>query len=295
MRPSMERREADGLLLLDKAVGMTSHDAVALARRALGTRRVGHAGTLDPFASGLLVLLVGKATRLLSHLDAEPKVYRATIAFGAATDTDDHTGSVVRTAPHPSRLSIDAALPTLTGAIQQRPPAYSAKKIAGVRAYDAARRGDALVLAPVPVEVHRWQVLHFADGQLDVEITCGGGTYIRALARDLGELVESAAHVTALRRLRSGPFDVQMAVDTATLSTSRPALRPSREAVASLPAQTLSDAERARVTRGMAVPATVAGRKAALVDQDGVLLAVAERDGEGWHPRVVLAEEATNG
>ena len=290
----MERREPDGLLLLDKAVGMTSHDAVALARRALGTRRIGHAGTLDPFASGLLVLLVGKATRLLPYLDAEPKVYRASIAFGAATDTDDHTGTIVRTAPLPSRESIDAALPTLTGAIRQRPPAYSAKKVAGVRAYDAARRGEALILEPVAVEVHRWEVLRFAEGHLDVEITCGGGTYIRALARDLGETVGSAAHLTALRRLRSGPFDVEMAADTASLSTSRPPLRSTREAVATLPAQPLSPPERARITRGMAVPATVAGNRAALVDEDGALLAIAERDGDSWQPRVVLAGEAPN-
>src|SRR5512142_3439574 len=134
----------DGLLLVDKPAGMTSHDGVARARRALGTSRIGHAGTLDPFATGLLVLLVGKATRLLPYLDGEPKVYDATIRFGAETATDDCTGEVVREAPLPAAGAVDVAMQSLTGEIEQRPPAYSAKKVEGRRAYKAARRGEAV-------------------------------------------------------------------------------------------------------------------------------------------------------
>ena len=146
----------DGLLLVDKPAGITSHDVVAIARRALGLRRIGHAGTLDPFATGLLVLLTGRATRLLPYLDDEPKEYEATVRFGSATDTDDRTGAPLASAPLPSESAVRAALPALTGAIDQLPPAYSAKQVAGERAYDAARRGAPLVLAPARVTVHAW-------------------------------------------------------------------------------------------------------------------------------------------
>jgi tRNA pseudouridine55 synthase len=141
----METSRADlaGLVLVDKPAGMTSHDAVAIVRRALKTRRVGHTGTLDPFATGLLVVLVGRGTRLIPYVDGEPKVYEATIRFGAETDTDDLTGDVVREADPPSDVAIAEAIERLTGDIDQVPPAYSAKKVDGVRAYDAARRGSA--------------------------------------------------------------------------------------------------------------------------------------------------------
>src|SRR5215203_2955144 len=230
-RIPMESGSPDGLLLVDKAIGMTSHDAVALARRALGTRRIGHAGTLDPFASGLLVMLVGRATRLLPYLDGEPKVYEATIRFGAETDTADHTGAVVREAPLPDAAAVDRAIERLTGEIDQVPPVFSAKKVGGVRAYAAARRGDAMELAAVKIMVHRWTVRARRAEELDVEIVCGGGTYVRALARDLGMLAGSAAHLVRLRRTRSGPFSVGDATPTETLVAGAPPLRSTREAV----------------------------------------------------------------
>ncbi|HWD34914.1 MAG TPA: tRNA pseudouridine(55) synthase TruB, partial [Casimicrobiaceae bacterium] len=148
----------DGLVLVDKPAGITSHDVVAIARHALHVRRVGHGGTLDPFATGLLVLLVGRATRLLPYLDGEPKVYAATIKLGDETDTDDGTGAVVRSAPVPPREAIERAMRSLTGEIAQVPPAYSAKQVAGERAHAAARRGAPLDLAPVRVTVHEWTV-----------------------------------------------------------------------------------------------------------------------------------------
>lgn len=205
---------ADGLLLLDKPAGMTSHDAVAICRRAYAERSIGHLGTLDPFATGLLLLLFGRCTRLASFLVTDPKVYQATIRFGAETDTDDLLGTPTRTAPLPRADGVRAAVATLTGLIEQLPPAYSAKQIDGTRAYAAARRGKPLALAPVAVRVHQWQCDAWrpaGDGPLeevDVTVTCDGGTYVRALARDVGRAADSAAHVTALRRVRAGPFDV---------------------------------------------------------------------------------------
>jgi tRNA pseudouridine55 synthase len=284
----MSGRAIDGILLVDKARGMTSHDAVALARRALGTRRVGHAGTLDPFATGLLVLLVGNATRLLPYTEGEPKVYEATIRFGTETDTADLTGSVVREAPLPSDADVADAMRRLTGRIDQVPPAYSAKQVRGVRAYAAARRGEQLVLAPYRVTVERWEVLARRGDELDVRIVCGGGTYVRSLARDLGALSGSAAHLVSLRRIRAGMFDVADAVTTEELRGGIAPLRPARDAVPSLPAETLEAADVARVARGQAVTATVAGQRAALLAAGGDLVAIAERNGEAWQPRVVL-------
>lgn len=214
-----------GLLLVDKPAGMTSHDVVDVARRVYGERSIGHLGTLDPFATGLLVLLFGRSTRLATFIENEPKEYDATIRFGAETDTDDVTGEVTVTAPLPERERVLAAMESLTGDVEQIPPAYSAKKVAGRIAHDAAREGAPLTLAPVRVRVDAWHVRAVTDEEISVTIVCGGGTYIRALARDLGRLAGSAAHVTALRRTRSGPFDVRDAVPLDVVRLSRPPLR----------------------------------------------------------------------
>lgn len=193
---------------------MTSHDVVQHVRRVYGERSIGHLGTLDPFATGLLVILLGRATRLATFLDTEPKIYEAKIAFGTETDTDDKTGTGIRTAPTPREADVRSAVGTLTGTISQVPPAYSAKSVAGTRAYDAARRGEPLDLPAVSVTVHGWEIRELGDDSLSAQITCSGGTYIRALARDLGRLAGSAAHLAALRRTRIGSFDVR---DSATL------------------------------------------------------------------------------
>lgn len=283
-------RTVDGLLLVDKPAGMTSHDAVALARRALGTRRIGHTGTLDPFATGLLVLLAGRGTRLARWVSAEPKVYEAVIRFGVATDTDDATGAPVATAPVPALPEIEAAIPRLTGTIAQRPPAFSAKQVAGVRAYDAARAGEPLELAPVEVEVHRWELLGWESPDLRVRITCGGGTYIRALGRDLGTLAQSAAHLVALRRVRAGAFDVCDAAPAPAIDRETP-VRPVRDAVPALLPVRLDAESAVRVRHGNPVPAL--GDEpgpAALLDPAGELLAVAEREGARWCPRTVLVD-----
>jgi len=218
--------DVSGLLLVDKPAGITSHDVVDIARRVYGERSIGHLGTLDPFATGLLVLLLGRATRLATFIDNEPKVYDATIRFGEETDTGDPTGDVIRTAPLPSRDAVLSAIPSLTGVIPQVPPEFSAKKVQGAPAYRAARAGASVVLAASPITVHEWQIASHTDDELNVSIICGGGTYVRALARDLGRACGSAAHLTSLRRTRSGEFDV---IDAATIddlrATPKPAIR----------------------------------------------------------------------
>ncbi|MEP7087693.1 MAG: tRNA pseudouridine(55) synthase TruB, partial [Gemmatimonadota bacterium] len=283
------------LLLVDKPAGITSHDVVSVARRALGEKRIGHAGTLDPFATGLLVLLTGRATRVLPYVEGEPKEYEATIRWGAETDTDDATGTVTREAAGsmPPRDALDAAMATLTGRIEQLPPDYSAKQVGGRRAHAAARSGAPLVLAPVPVHVHSWTLRAHreSESETDVTIVCGAGTYIRALARDLGRATGSAAHLSALRRTRSGPFDVANATTFADLRDQRATVRAPREAIPSIAEQRVSAADAARLARGMRVAATIEGVRAALLDDAGALLAIAERSGADWQPRVVLANE----
>src|SRR5438552_493292 len=177
-------RVVEGLLLVDKPAGMTSHDVVQHVRRIYGERSIGHLGTLDPFATGLLVLLLGRATRLATFIETEPKVYDAVIKFGEETDTDDATGTVIRSAMAPVKTAVRSAVETLTGRISQVPPAYSAKSVEGTRAYDAARRGEPLELPAVEVTVHGWEICELTDDTLTATITCSGGTYIRALARD---------------------------------------------------------------------------------------------------------------
>ncbi len=287
----------DGLLLVDKPAGVSSHDVVSVARRAVGERRIGHAGTLDPFATGLLLLCAGRATRLLRHLPDEPKVYRATIRFGSETDTEDLGGAVTREAPRPTREALMAALPRFVGSIDQVPPAFSAKRVDGKRAYERARAGEQLTLAAVPITVHRWEVLEVRVAEdatvdeADVRISCGGGTYVRSLARDLARAVGSAAHLVALRRERCGAFAVEDAVTLADLREGRAALRPALDALPGFPVEPLDDDALAKIVRGIEVPATVEGDWAALVRDDRpVLVALAERRGDRWQPRVVMHE-----
>lgn len=285
----MRARGTDGLLLVDKPAGISSHAVVDRVRRALGSRRIGHAGTLDPMATGLLVLLVGRATRLAPYLDAEPKVYAARIRFGTRTTTDDAEGDVVEQLSAPEQVLVERAIAGLTGHLLQRPPTYSAKQVGGVRAYAAARRGAPLVLEPVPVVVHEWRILARDGDDLDVEISCSGGTYIRSLARDLGEATGSAAHLAGLRRLRSGHFDVANAATLDAIEQGGGALVSPADAVAQLPRERIGDLDAHRVTHGQAIPAQSTGELAALCRGDE-LLAVAVRDGDSWRPKVVMRD-----
>jgi tRNA pseudouridine55 synthase len=282
--------EGGGLLLVDKPAGMTSHDVVAIARRATQSRRVGHTGTLDPFATGLLVVLVGRGTRLIPYVDGEPKVYEAVVRFGAETDTDDATGTITRSAPLPTNTAIAEGIARLTGEIIQMPPDYSAKKVAGTRAYDVARRGLPLELKASRVIVHDWTLLGQTETELTTRITCSGGTYVRALARDLGRLAGSAAHLSALRRTQSGPFTVTDAVTLDQLRNGIVPLRPLRSGVPSLPTQRLDADELKRVVHGNTIAARTVGQRVALLDDEETLIAVAERADDELHPALVLRD-----
>jgi tRNA pseudouridine55 synthase len=288
-----EGRLADGVLLVDKPAGLTSHDIVAIVRRLSRQRRVGHAGTLDPFATGLLVLLLGRATRLLPYLGGEPKIYDAVIAFGYETDTDDATGAMTRAASLPERSALDGALLSLTGSLQQTPPAYSAKQQGGQRAYAAARRGTPLDLSPSAITVHCWTDVVWDGSTLRATVACSGGTYVRALARDVGRAAGSAAHLKTLRRQQSGPFRVDQAatlVDLEQRGVDR-YVRPALEALNGLSIEALDGEAIERVRRGLAVGASAPGDRAALVDHDRRLVAVAVRHGEVWQPRVVMGDD----
>lgn len=283
----MATAKSDGFLLVDKPAGISSHDAVALVRRARGGVRAGHTGTLDPFATGLLLVALGHATRLIRFVPSEPKVYRASIVFGTATDTDDGTGLVVERGPLPDDSVVHEAMRRLTGTIDQVPPAYSARHVDGRRAYAIARAGGDPMLAPATVTISAWDVESLRDGVLTSSVTCSSGTYVRALARDLGRLCGTAAHLASLRRTRIGPFDVRDAV-LPDASTDAP-LVDCADALVGMTRRMIAAADVDRVSHGRPVLANEAGTSAALLDESGHLVAVAERDGEWWQPRVVIS------
>ena len=226
--PAVKPSVAPGLVVVDKPDGMTSHDVVARVRRILGTRKVGHAGTLDPMATGVLVLGIERATKLLGHLALDSKAYLATIVLGAATTTDDAEGEVLSTvdASGVEDDAVAAEVAKLTGPIQQVPSAVSAVKIDGKRAYARVRAGEQVDIPARPVTVHRFDVLVTRREDktvlLDVMVECSSGTYVRALARDLGAALGVGGHLGALRRTRVGPFDLRVARTLGHLRSVRP-------------------------------------------------------------------------
>lgn len=247
----------DGLLVIDKPGGMTSRDVVNRAQGWFPRRaRIGHAGTLDPLATGVLVLCIGRATRLIEYVQRLDKEYRAGIAFGARSDTDDAAGAItpVDEVVVPDKREVLEALTGFIGIIEQTPPAYSAAKITGRRAYDLARRGQSVDLRPRPVRIDAIDVLAFEYPGLDVVIRCGKGTYIRALARDLGQRLGCGAYLESLRRTRIGPFHAGEACPLEITATeARAALLDIAMAVTGLSRVTLPDADLARLRQGQAV------------------------------------------
>src|SRR4030081_2757411 len=199
-----------GIVIANKPKGWTSHDVVAKVRRLAGQKRVGHAGTLDPMAEGVLPILLGRATRLADYIQLGRKTYVATIRLGVATDTDDAEGTVIGEAsiPELSAASIEVVLATFRGAILQPPPQYSALKVAGQRAYAVARAGGEVDLAPRPVTIDELRLLEWSESDLRIEVTCSKGTYIRALARDIAKALHTVGHLTALVRTRVGSFEL---------------------------------------------------------------------------------------
>lgn len=291
-----------GLLLIDKAEGPTSHDVVARVRRTLGIRRVGHTGTLDPFASGLLILCLGWSTRLAEFLTRLPKTYRARIRLGERTDTEDRTGTTIARSDAWRELSVDdvrSALQAQQGVVEQLPPAYSAKKVAGRRAYALAREGAAVSLRPQRVRITRAELLEFEPPDLEVEIECSSGTYVRSLARDLGAALGVGAHLLRLRRLQVGPFRVEDGLkleDDPARDALLARLRPPEEAVAGLAQAVLDPEAAAAVAQGRAVAyreALPEGPVALM--SGGRLLAIGElREGQ-LYPRKVFPRSGASG
>jgi len=217
--PRSNRIEVNGWVILDKPVGMTSTHAVSCLKRIFNAKKAGHAGTLDPLASGILPIAFGEATKTVPFVQDGEKAYRFTVRWGAETNTDDSDGTIVRESPlRPSPDDIKKLLPTFTGTISQRPPAFSAIKIDGERAYDLARAGEQVEIAERAVTVHALELVSVTEEDAVLEARCSKGTYVRALARDLGTALECFGHVTALRRTRVGPFLEQDALTLVTLT-----------------------------------------------------------------------------
>ncbi len=281
-----------GLVIVDKPAGLTSHDVVARLRRTLRTRKVGHAGTLDPMATGVLVCGVERGTKLLGHLTLTTKAYTATIRLGATTTTDDAEGAVVDTADASgvADAAIAAGVAALTGPIDQVPSAVSAIKVDGRRAYARVRAGEAVVLAARPVTVSAFDVLERRGPDLDVAVECSSGTYVRALARDLGAALGVGGHLTALRRTRVGPFTLAHARTLPQLEADPALSLTLDEAVAvAFPRRDADPAEAADLAHGRPLAAAGVDEIQGVFAPDGHVLAlVRDRDGRA-RPVVVLA------
>ena len=280
------------MALVAKPGGPTSHDVVDTVRRALGTDRVGHLGTLDPFATGLLVIVVGRATRLASFATAWTKTYDGVIRLGTTTTTDDPTGAAIATSESwrgVDRGRVEQALARLRGTYEQRPPAYSAVKVAGERAYRRARRGEAVTLRPRRVEVVALELTSYAPPDLGFRATVSGGTYVRSLARDVGEALGCGGHLAALTRTQIGSFRLADAVAPERVTPQ--ALRDPAELVRDLPRRQLDSAGRDAVVHGRPIPAGKGEEGRVALFTDGELVAVAERVEEVLKPRVVVVEQ----
>ena len=298
-----EKRDVHGWIVLDKPVGMSSTHAVSVVKRLLQAKRAGHAGTLDPLASGVLPIALGEATKTVSFVMEGRKVYRFTVRWGEERDTDDAEGRITAvSAERPSADAISAALPRFVGQITQVPPRFSAIKIDGERAYDLAREGESVEIAARPVEIHRLELIETADqDHAKFMAECGKGTYVRALARDLGRMLGCQGHVAALRRTAVGPFgeDVGVRLDALqrlrpdeTAAAERAALLPVETGLAALPALRVSSADAGRLARGQAV--LLRGRDAPVmagwvaVSSQGALIALAEVEKGELRPRRIF-------
>lgn len=282
----------NGILIIDKPAGITSHDVVARVRRILKTKRVGHTGTLDPFATGVMVILVGQATRLAQFLDKDEKEYEALVRFGFETDTGDGTGSPKSRVPSPRSLdaeSVSKVLSGFTGEIEQVPPMYSAKKVEGKKLYELARKGETIERKPVSVTISKLEIIYdlgpedmgLGTWDMGLRVVCSAGTYIRTLAEDIGRRVGVGAHLAELRRTRAGKFSIEQSLTLDTLSElddPSAALLPAEEAVSHLPKLELSE-DRVVKTRSGLSTRTVDlgcsdGDAVRMMDTSGRLVAV---------------------
>ncbi|HEY7634751.1 MAG TPA: tRNA pseudouridine(55) synthase TruB [Gemmatimonadales bacterium] len=277
---------------MDKPVGITSHDAVDQVRRRLGIRQVGHTGTLDPFATGLLVVLVGRATRLARFVEGQPKTYLATARLGTRTDTDDLTGTVLTQVSHPTALSeneVRSALAGFIGVQPQRPPSYSAKRVEGERSYRLARRGAQVAPADVIITVYGIELLAYRFPDVSFRAIVSAGTYMRAIGRDLGDRLGLGAHLISLRREAIGSLVVG---DAVALDSVGPGdLLPASQVLRHLPVLELDPETRRAVAHGRPIPGDCGGADHAALVHQGELVAVAKADAGWLRPTVVL--EAT--
>lgn len=291
----MTSKTLAGLINLHKPSGMTSREAVDRVKRWVRPAKTGHAGTLDPLASGVLVVAIGAATRLIEYVQAMPKSYVGTFLLGRESGTEDVESEVriLADAPTPSSAEVHAAAARLTGEIEQRPPAFSALKVQGRRAYDLARAGRPVALAARPVVIHRLDVVRYEYPELVLDVECGSGTYIRSLGRDLAVALGTAAVMSALVRTAIGSFRLEEACwpDDLDSRTLHERLLPPLRAVASLPVVELTDDQIGRISHGLPVPRPAAlgasrpeDHEAAAVDARGRLVAIvaARTDGQVW-------------
>lgn len=295
----------NGVLVVDKPAGPSSHDVVARVRRALGTARVGHTGTLDPLATGVLPLVIGRATRLARFLSGADKAYVAGVRFGAATDTYDAQGREPSdTPPAPpgvSAAAIARALPELRGTYRQTPPPYSAKKVGGTRAYRLARSNKPVTLTPAEVRVSALDLEAYEDGLARLRIVCSSGFYVRTLAHELGQRLGCGAHLESLRRTRVGEFTAGQAIPLAEIEEMGPAaaahVLPMEGLLGSLPSVVVTERGARRAAHGNSLPPEdlvpplppPGAACVRLVDGEGALVAVAEPEPDGLlHPVVVL-------
>src|SRR5690349_7231240 len=270
----------DGWVVLDKPVGLGSTPAVSRVRRLFGAQKAGHGGTLDPLASGILPIALGEATKTVPFVMDGRKSYVFTVAWGEETTTDDTEGEVVeRSDKLPDPAEIEAHLPRFTGQVQQVPPRFSAIKIAGERAYDLARDGEVVELQPRTVEIDRLSLIHHAGNRSVIEADCGKGTYVRAIARDLGRALGCLGHIAALRRTRVGPFTEHDAVTVEDIATDPAALRSVETALSEIPSIAVSRDMAGRLMRGQSI--ILRGREAPLSGKvyatcNGILVAVGD-------------------
>lgn len=282
----MTARDVEGLLLVDKPARVTSHDVVDSVRRTLGTKKVGHAGTLDPMATGLLLIGVGRATRLLRFLGDLAKIYEGTLRLGVETDTLDADGDVVRESPvDVTNEQVAEAMRSLVGESLQRPPAYSAVKVGGRKLYEAARAGEHLEAEPRAIRVDAFDLLSFDPPDVTFRVICSGGTYVRVLAADVGAAVSTGAHLTALRRTAIGPYRAEDAVMPEAVRDPLPI----EAAVGHLPRLDLEADEAEAASHGRPLgPADIEGPYG-VFGPDGRLIGVYEDDGPRARPQVILA------
>lgn len=293
----MLESDLPALLLVDKPEGPTSHDVIQVARRVLDVRRVGHTGTLDPFASGLLLLCVGRSTRLAEYFHLLPKTYSATAVLGVETDTEDCTGRTTGSSDEWRSLrreGIEGAALRLRGEHEQVPPAFSAKKVAGRRSYEAARAGESVELAARTVNVHSLAIGDVRPPEVDFVAEVSTGTYVRSLARDLGRDLGCGAHLSRLRRLSIGPFSVVDAVGLTELAEAAipaGATRSAAQALSWLPTRNLSESEVSEIEHGRMIPDHAEGEDEDLpvaMVAGGRLVSVGRRDPEGLRPEKVF-------